>query len=267
MNESKHNWAILIATFTFPVAAIALLLAIRAGSSERRPAHPPPRPRAPGPPFAGPFHGPGHKGPFQRGMGHMPFHGGPVHPAPFHGGPPMPPPDQVQGLRMMSRQIGLSEPQLKQVEKIFTEAGQRRKALDTEMEKAQQKLHSLLDDPNAKEPQIKQAMALLHKLKGEAMELWVLTPWRIRAVLTPEQRKKLAELTLPLGPLGHARHRGLLPPMHPPFSPGPSAGHPPFPPGHGPMGFPPGPKGPGHGPPMGFPPGPGNLGRGPHPHP
>jgi Spy/CpxP family protein refolding chaperone len=200
MSNGKPNWAILIATFTFPVAAIALVLAIRAGSgkdSKKAAVRPPPMaPHRPHPPPGmGAHHRP--PGPPHPGMmGHRPPHGGPPH---------GPPPNPAQALAKMSKQLKLTDAQIKKVQKIFKTARDRGDALKLEAKRAQRKIHELLENPNATEAQIRAALAVIHKLQAEGLQLKVLTPWRIRSVLTPEQQKKLKEISPP------------HPPMRPPF--------------------------------------------------
>ncbi len=183
MERGRTNWAILIATFTFPVAAVALVLALR----------PPPRPPAPPPP-PHPKHGPpppAHRGP---GAGVLPppppWPG--AHPPPGPGLPPRWRARLGERIQALSKVLGLSEAQRAQVKKLADGAADRLAAIDQQERKQRRALRRLLSSPKATEADITQVLDRLVLLHGQSEKVRVLSLWRLRNVLTPEQRRKLA---------------------------------------------------------------------------
>ena len=204
MSEGKTNWPILIATFTFPVAAIALVLAIRAGgvSSKTPPGKaapaPPAPPHAPMPPGfgMGPHHGP------PWGMGPPPWAGRGQGHGPGHFRPPL-----AQALKHLGKELGLTEQQRKKVSAVADEANKKLETLERSMREAQEKLHKMLEDVKTKKAAIVAQIKAVNDLHGQLLQLKVMTPWKLRAILEPEQIEKLKQLS---------RHRGLPWGMGPP---------------------------------------------------
>lgn len=187
MSNTKHSWAILVATFTFPIAAIALVMALR--NDTRRPEAPaktgtwPVAPVTMQPP--GPPPGPGL------------FHSPPPHPSP---GPGHPGPqggwraDLAQAIEHLAKELKLSAVQLKAVRKQADDANNRLEEIGLAIRRQERQMRRLLEDPKTTEAQLLAVVTKLTKLGGKRHQLSIMTPWRLRAVLTSDQRKRLADL-------------------------------------------------------------------------
>jgi len=195
----------------------------------------------------------------------------PDHPA-MQEGPRMPPPALREEMLVKLREpLGLSD---EQVEKIWTIAEPARRGmveLEAKIEAKQGELGKILGSEDPDEKAASACLEELGKLRLERDRIAVLTPLRLRKVLTAEQRTKLVEMWKP-GPAAP-------PPIPPegmeqgPGAPGPGPVPPEGPPPHkaakgaplpaGPPPLPPfgGPPPPGMGPPPPplAPPGPGQM--------
>ncbi|MFH2008345.1 MAG: hypothetical protein ABI333_17300 [bacterium] len=214
MSNGKHGWAILVATFTFPVAAIALVLALRGGGPGSRgtpsvgpspnvpprhqgpPAPPAPpqwaplAPHGPGPgPGFGPGSGPGPRGAWRHDLG--------------------------IAIEQLAKVLKLTESQLKAVRSQADAANNKLEELSLHIRRAEQKLRRLLEEPKTGDKELVAAVDALTKLSGERHKLSILAPWRLRALLTPAQRAQLGKLGAP----DPRRHWGMGPRWH--VRPGP----------------------------------------------
>jgi Spy/CpxP family protein refolding chaperone len=186
---SRPAWVAILAAIAFP--SIAVLVVVLA----RPPMYPPP----PGAP---------------PGLGAWP-------PGP-HKGPPPPIPDEA--LIRLRLQLGLSDDQVEQIRKIGDPARRRMAELGARLDEEERALGRALEAGEGAEVDEKAVRTRLEELSAIRLELdtvTVLTPLRLRAVLTPEQRSKLVDLW---------RGRGPGPGKSPPFDGPPPHGPPPGPP-------------------------------------
>lgn len=179
MSNGRTNWAIVVATVTFPVAAIALVVALRPGEPPKAPKPPaPPRFGPPPPPGAGPgFHPPP---PWPGMQGHR--------------GDGLPPRWRArlgQRIQALAKGLGLTEAQRAKMRTVADQANDRLAEITLAERKLRRSLRRLLAKPTVAEAQIKQVLAQLAKVQAEAEQLRVLTPWRLRNLLTEKQRQRL----------------------------------------------------------------------------
>jgi Spy/CpxP family protein refolding chaperone len=166
---SKPAWIAIIAAIAFP--SIAVIVVLLAG---------PPRP----PPPMGPPGGPPRAGDW------LP---------PAKGPPPIP--DEV--LLRLRPQLGLTDDQIERIHKIGDPAQAHMAELDEQLRAKEQELRRALEQhegENVDEGVVNARLEEISALRLEMDKVMVLTPLRLRAVLTPEQRSKLVELWRDQGP-------------------------------------------------------------------
>jgi Spy/CpxP family protein refolding chaperone len=159
----------------------------------------------------------------------------------------------------LRKQLELTDEQVERIWKIGQPARRRMAELEVSIGEKEHELGTLLASDDVGEQEALSTLEELHALHLDVEKLRLLTPLRLRAVLTPEQRSKLVDLWHERAGEGPGR-----PPPMPPdrFGPHPGKG-PPGPPGYPPYGPP------GKGPPGPFgapPPGPFDNGGTPLPY-
>ena len=193
---SRVAWVAVIAAIAFPSLALLVVLAVG-----------PPRPPAPpGPPGEHPHPGP---------------HPGKRPPLPL--GPGLRD-DALVGLR---GPLGLTDEQVERIWEIGEPARRDLAALDGRVSAKERELLAVLEADEVDEAAAGRLLEELGALRLEMDRLVVLTPVRLRAVLTPEQRERVVEiwrerggpLGPPHGPPGGPPDR--LPDPPPVGSPGP----------------------------------------------
>ncbi len=189
---SRPAWAAVFAAIAFP--SVALVIVLLAGRPAGQPAaHPPGRPP---PGLAGP------------------------HPGPPPGKGP-PPPIHDEELVRLRRQLELSDEQVERIWKIGAPARRRMAELELDIGEKERELRELLAADEVDETRAVQTLEELHDLHFDMEKLRLLTPLRLRGVLTPEQRSKLIELWRERG--RHGPGKGPPPPggFGPPRGKGP----------------------------------------------
>jgi Spy/CpxP family protein refolding chaperone len=199
---SRAAWAAIIAAIAFPTIALVVVLLARPG--------PPPGP--PGPP--------------------------PPHPRAQHGPPPgAMPPEMLIKLR---KPLELTDEQVDRIWDIVEPMRRRMLEVHSGIEDREGQLATLLE---AEDPDVKAVEALVDELTGlhaERAKLEVLTPLRVRKVLTDAQRAKLMEIWKQQPPAADLQKKreplqpgpGKQPPRKQPPAGPPPGKHPPLPPFH-----------------------------------
>jgi Spy/CpxP family protein refolding chaperone len=203
---SKAAWAAIIAAIAFPT--IALVVVILAGPRH----HPAPPPPGPHPGQAAAQHeppGPPHK----------------LHP---------------EMLLRHRKELELTDEQVDRIWDIVEPAHRRLVEIQAEVEEKEREVHALLESDDPDEKAVEKLVEELSGLHAERAKLEVLTPLRVRKILTPEQKTKLVEMwkqgsgTRPRPDLKRGPHQGgpgiLHPPHKAPIHPPPHGKAPPAPP-------------------------------------
>ncbi|MBW2261303.1 MAG: Spy/CpxP family protein refolding chaperone [Deltaproteobacteria bacterium] len=197
---SRAAWTAIIAAIAFPTIALVIVILAR-----------------PGPP-------PGEHGPPPPGLRH---------------GPPPPRGMHPEMLVKLRKPLELTDEQVDRIWDIIEPTRRRMMEINAQIEAKEEQVRSLLETDDPDEKAVEALVEEVTGLHAERAKLEVLTPLKVRKVLTPEQRTKLMEIwkERPPGP-PHTKKRGLMPPRlekHPPHKP------PPHPPVHeAPPGPPPG---------------------------
>jgi Spy/CpxP family protein refolding chaperone len=156
---TRAGWVAIGAAIAFPTIALVVVLLVRP---------PPPGVGFPPPgPGCGPPPGPG-------------------------AGPP--PPLDEEALVAMREPLGLTDEQVERIRGIAGPARRRMDGLHGELRAAERALLDALSSEDVDEALVRQRLEALGALRREMDELVVLTPLRLRAVLTPEQRERLMRL-------------------------------------------------------------------------
>jgi Spy/CpxP family protein refolding chaperone len=230
---SKAAWAAIIAAIAFPTIALVVVILARPGPPPQ-PAQGPPPPRAQTPP------------------------GPPGPPGPGHGLP-------GEALIKHRKELELTDEQVDRIWSIIERARRRMVEIQGEIGEREKRVHELLEQEDPDEKAVEKAIEQVTKLHAERAKLEVLTPLRVKKVLTAEQRTKVMEqwhrskgMHPPPGPapgrephpgppakrpphhggppaahkapppgMGHPPPPGMGPPPHPGMGPPPPAGHPP----------------------------------------
>lgn len=206
---SRASWIAIIMAIAFPSVALLVILLTR---SERPP--PPEHPRM------------GHPSPHKQDIP-MP-HKGDGHPPHFRGGPP--PPFEEELLRLR-KQLELTEEQVDQIWKLGQPARREMSELRFSIDEQEATLHGLLRQDEVNEEETIQCLEELHRLRLRMDTVKVLTPIRLKKVLTEGQREKLMDLwRVQRAKRGGQEHPGLMKgPLGPPHRGEPwMKGPPPF---------------------------------------
>lgn len=195
---SRTAWAAIFAAIAFPTIALVVVLFFRPASPPG--AFPPPPWNEKGPP-------PPHKGP-----------------PPVHKGPPL----RDEMLVSLRERLELSEEQVEEIWKIGQPARRRMAELEISIVAKERELRSRLDADDVEEEDVLATFEELHRLHFDREKLRLLTPLRLRQVLTAEQRSKLVEVWRegPPGGFGKGPGKGRGGPFGHGHGKGPGKGYP-----------------------------------------
>ena len=193
---SRAAWAAIIAAIAFPTIALVVVILARPG--------PPPGRHGEHPPPPGLQHGPGPGG---------------MHP---------------EMLIKLRKPLELTDEQVDRIWDILEPTRRRMIEIHSQIEEKEGQMRSLLETDDPDEKAVEALVEEVTGLHAERAKLEVLTPLKVRKVLTQAQRTKLMEIwkERPPGP-AHLKKRGHMPPgpgKHPPPHPPMNQKAPPLPP-------------------------------------
>ncbi len=191
---SRAAWAAIIAAIAFPTIALVVVVLARPG--------PPPGQHGPPPPGPGPHQGPPPAG----GM-------------------------DPESLVRLRTPLALTDEQVDRIWDIVEPTRRRMIEIHAQIEEKERQVRALLEVDEPDEKAVEALVEEVTALHAERAKIEVLTPLRVRKVLTPEQRAKLMQIWKehPPGP-PPGKKRGPMPPRpgkQPPHLPAHEAPAPP----------------------------------------
>jgi Spy/CpxP family protein refolding chaperone len=109
-----------------------------------------------------------------------------------HGPPPGPPPERF--IEEHAERLGLGDETLETIHEIVDESRERRKALRVELRDAHEKMRELLSQEEPDESAVMAQAEAVGELELEERKNRLRATLRIRALLTPEQRRELVQI-------------------------------------------------------------------------
>ena len=108
---------------------------------------------------------------------------------------PLRPQRGVSGHEWIHKQLGLTPDEQKALELIETKFAQRKQNLMGEIRSANKELAEAIKRDEAASPRVSAAVERIHHAQGELQEATLEHVFEMKGVLTPEQYKKLLNLT------------------------------------------------------------------------
>ena len=98
--------------------------------------------------------------------------------------------------KQVVEELNLTPDQVNRIDSIFKSNKGEIKALHRELNKKENELRNLIQNPDSTRNQVLELTDEINAIKSEGQKLKVQMLWEIREVLNPEQRTKLKELKL-----------------------------------------------------------------------